>query len=93
MPLIWRKLYTSSKGVFKMKFSKLERFQIANNMIPEMSSEGIRHYYGSVAQRIEYLRNLGLGDNVIMNFNGLNYVVPVENSVNVFLKGGVFVNE
>lgn len=76
-----------------MKFSKLERFQIANNMIPEMSSEGIRHYYGSVAQRIEYLRNLGLGDNVIMEFNGLNYVVPVENSVNVFLKGGVFVNE
>lgn len=93
MPLIWRKLYTSSKGVFKMKFSKLERFQIANNMIPEMSSEGIRHYYGSVAQRIEYLRNLGLGDNVIMEFNGLNYVVPVENSVNVFLEGGVFVNE
>lgn len=76
-----------------MKFSKLERFQIANNMIPEMSSEGIRHYYGSVTQRIEYLRNLGLGDNVIMNFNGLNYVVPVENSVNVFLEGGVFVNE
>ena len=76
-----------------MKFSKLERFQIANNMIPEMSPEGIRHYYGSVAQRIEYLRNLGLGDNVIMMFNGLCYVVPVENSVNVFLKGGVFVNE
>lgn len=76
-----------------MRFSKLERFQIVNNMIPEMSPEGIRQYYVSIAQRIEYLRNLGLGDNVIMMFNGLCYCVPVENSVNVFLKGGVFVNE
>lgn len=76
-----------------MKGSKLVRFHIDNHMLPEMSPEGIRKYYGSIAGRIKYLRRLGLGDNVIMMFDGLCYCVPVEYSVNVFLKGGVFVNE
>lgn len=76
-----------------MKGSKLVRFHIDNHMLPEMSPEGIRHYYGSIRKRIEYLRKLGLGDNVIMMFDGLCYCVPVENSVKVFLKGGVYVND
>lgn len=76
-----------------MKGSKLVRFHIDNHMLPEMSPESIRYHYGSIRNRIEYLRKLGLGDNVIMMFDGLCYYVPVEYSVNVFLKGGVYVND
>lgn len=76
-----------------MKCDDLTRFIHLNELSPDLSPEQIRNYYDSVSDYIFHLREIGLGDFVLMKFSGFYWTVPVENSVNVYLKGGVYVNE
>lgn len=76
-----------------MKYDELTRFIHSNELSPDMSPEQICKYYKSVSDYISHLRYLGLGDYVLMKFSGFYWTVPVANSINVYLKGGVYVNE
>ena len=76
-----------------MNYDDLKLFIHVNNLPPDMSPEQICKYYKSVSDYISHLRYLGLGDFVLMKFKGFYWTVPVENSVSVYLKGGVYVNE
>lgn len=76
-----------------MVISDLDRFVIINEMVPSSEPKSIIFLYGSVCAYLQRLRDLGVGDFVLMKFNGFYYNVPCKNSSNVFFKGGVFVNE
>lgn len=76
-----------------MVISDLDRFIILNEMVPSSEPKSIIFLYGSIVAYLTRLRDLGVGDFVFMKFNGYYYNVPSKNSSNVFLNGGVFVNE
>lgn len=76
-----------------MVISDLDRFVILNEMVPSSEPKSIIFLYGSVSAYLARLRDLGVGDFVFMKFKGFFYNVPSKNASNVFLNGGVFVNE
>lgn len=76
-----------------MVITELDRFVIKNGMMPTMNPETINWCFGSLRGYLLHLRDIGVGNFVLMKFNDSYYSVPAENSTEVFLKGGVYVNE
>lgn len=76
-----------------MVVTELDRFVIKNGLMPTMNPDTINWCFGSLRGYLLHLHDIGLGDFVLMKFNGSYYSVPAENSTKVFLKGGVYVNE
>lgn len=76
-----------------MVISDFDRFVIRHGLMPSCNPDTLIWVHGSIRAHLSHLRDLGVGDFVLMKFNGSYWDVPAEYSARVFLKGGEFVNE
>lgn len=76
-----------------MVISDFDRFVIRHRMMPSSNPDTIIWMHGSIRRYLQHLHDFGVGDFVYMRFNGNYWDVPSVYSSEIFLKGGVFVNE
>lgn len=76
-----------------MKITESDRFVVRHGMMPSCNPDTLIWMHGSIRGHLLHLHDLGVGDFVLMKFQGTYWDVPSENASKVYLKGGVFVNE